>query len=64
MNKKKFSINDMLAGNRGFTIIEVLMAMAIFLIGFLAVGSMQISAVNGNKSARRRPRQARATGDG
>ena len=55
MNKKIYLINsNMLAGNRGFTIIEVLMAMAIFLIGFLAVGSMQISAVNGNKSARMR----------
>jgi len=55
MNKKNSLINtNMLAGNRGFTIIEVLMAMAIFLIGFLAVGSMQISAVNGNKSARMR----------
>jgi prepilin-type N-terminal cleavage/methylation domain-containing protein len=38
----------------GFTIIEVLMAMTIFLIGFLAVGSMQIAAVNGNTSARMR----------
>jgi len=41
-------------GQKGFTLIEVIIAMAIFLIGFLAVGSMQISAVNGNASARMR----------
>ncbi len=40
--------------SKGFTMIEVLIAMAIFLIGFLAVGAMQISAVNGNASARMR----------
>lgn len=53
--QKKMSTNKNTAfNNRGFTMIEVLMAMAIFLIGFLAVSSMQISAVNGNKSARMR----------
>jgi prepilin-type N-terminal cleavage/methylation domain-containing protein len=39
---------------KGFTMIEVLIAMVIFLIGFLAVGAMQISSVNGNASARMR----------
>ena len=43
-----------LKDNQGFTMVEVLLAMAIFLIGFLAVGSMQISAVNSNASARMR----------
>lgn len=38
--------------NQGFTLIEVLIAMAIFAIGILAVGSMQISAINTNASAR------------
>ena len=38
----------------GFTLIEVLLAIAIFSIGILAVGSMQISAVNNNASARMR----------
>lgn len=47
--KKNISMAD-----SGFTIIEVLMAMTIFVIGFLAVASMQISAVNGNTSARMR----------
>jgi len=41
-------------GKRGFTLIETLIAMAIFSIGILAVGSMQISAINNNASARMR----------
>lgn len=35
-------------GSRGFTIIEVLIAISIFAIGILAVASMQISAVQGH----------------
>lgn len=38
--------------NAGFTLIEVLIALAIFSIGILAVGGMQISAINGNACAR------------
>jgi len=37
---------------RGFTLIEVLIAMAIFSIGILGVGTMQISSTSGNTSAR------------
>lgn len=37
---------------RGFTIVEVLLAMAIFLIGILAVLMMQIKAINTNSGAR------------
>jgi prepilin-type N-terminal cleavage/methylation domain-containing protein len=40
--------------NGGFTLIEVLIAIAVFAIGMLAVGSMQISAVNNNFAARMR----------
>lgn len=39
--------------NKGFTLIEILIAMAIFAIGILAVLSMQVSAVNTNAAARR-----------
>jgi prepilin-type N-terminal cleavage/methylation domain-containing protein len=39
-------------GSRGFTLIEVLMAMAIFSIGILAVGTMQIHSANSNTGAR------------
>ncbi len=35
----------------GFTLIEIMIAMAVFAIGILAVGTMQISAVKGNSSA-------------
>jgi prepilin-type N-terminal cleavage/methylation domain-containing protein len=37
---------------RGFTLIEVLIAMAIFAIGILAVTTMQIRSINQNASAR------------
>lgn len=37
----------------GFTMIEVLIAMGIFAIGFLAVGEMQIKALTTTNSARR-----------
>lgn len=40
--------------SNGFTLIEVMIAMVVFLIGFLAVGAMQISAVNSNTNARMR----------
>jgi len=48
---------------QGFTMIEVLMAMVIFLIGFLAVGSMQISSVNANSNARLRTSASILAGD-
>ena len=40
------------SGNQGFTLIEVLIATAIFTIGILAVGRMQIKAINTNISSR------------
>lgn len=39
--------------DRGFTLIEVMIAMGIFAIGFLAVGIMQINALTTTNSARR-----------
>jgi type II secretion system protein I len=38
---------------KGFTLIEVLIVMAIFSIGILAVASMQMTSTKGNASARR-----------
>ena len=35
----------------GFTLLEIIIAIAIFTVGILAVASMQISAINGNESA-------------
>ena len=40
------------SGSRGFTLLEVMVAMVIFSIGFLAVGAMQINSTNSNASAR------------
>ena len=39
--------------NQGYTLIEVLIAMAVFSIGILAVAAMQTTSVQGNASARR-----------
>jgi len=39
--------------NDGFTLIEILIAMAVFAIGILAVLSMQISSVNTNATAKK-----------
>jgi type IV pilus assembly protein PilV len=38
--------------DEGFTLVEVMIGMAIFLIGFLAIGSLQLTAINGNAGAR------------
>ena len=51
LNKKKTKFTKQMT-NRGFTMVEVMIGMAIFSIGFLAVGSMQITAINGNAGAR------------
>ena len=47
-NKKKMQIDI-----KGFTLIEVLIVMAIFSIGILAVAAMQMTSTKGNASARR-----------
>ena len=52
MLNKKVTKRSKQMTNEGFTLVEVMIGMAIFLIGFLAVGSMQIAAINGNAGAR------------
>lgn len=39
--------------DKGFTLIEALIAIAIFSIGFLAVGALQVNALNKTNSSRR-----------
>jgi len=39
-------------GSRGFTLIEVLIALGIFSIGIMAVGALQITSTNSNTRAR------------
>ncbi|MFO7761176.1 MAG: type IV pilus modification PilV family protein [Thermodesulfobacteriota bacterium] len=38
--------------NRGFTLTEIMIALAIFTIGILAVNAMQIASIKGNSKAR------------
>jgi prepilin-type N-terminal cleavage/methylation domain-containing protein len=52
MLNKKLTKRTKQMTNEGFTLVEVMIGMAIFLIGFLAVGSMQIAAISGNAGAR------------
>ena len=47
-NKQKIQMDI-----KGFTLIEVLIVMAIFSIGILAVAAMQMTSTKGNASARR-----------
>ena len=39
-------------GQQGYTLMEVMVAMAIFAIGILAIASLQVRAINHNQSAR------------
>lgn len=52
MNCKQQMENEAKTGNSGFTIIEVLIAIAIFAIGILALASLQAVYIGGNSSAR------------
>ena len=52
MAVKKFLENIGSRCNQGFTIIEVMIALAIFAIGFLGVSKMQITAINTNANSR------------
>jgi prepilin-type N-terminal cleavage/methylation domain-containing protein len=47
-NKEKL---DSKSKEAGFTLLELIVAIAILTIGLLAVGSMQISGIGGNRSA-------------
>jgi len=51
LDKQPLSIKDR-NGNKGFTLIEVLVAVAIFAIGILALTSLQAVYIGGNSSAR------------
>ena len=49
---KRLNFNNKTLGNqKGFTMIEILIAITIFAVGMLAVASMQVSGIHGNATA-------------
>jgi len=54
MRRKNDPENNNPNDNRGFSLIEVMISIAIFSIGFLAIGSMQITSINANAKSRLR----------
>jgi prepilin-type N-terminal cleavage/methylation domain-containing protein len=53
MPSTKEKKSNMVPNNKGFTLVEVMIGMAIFVIGYLAVASMQMVAIKGNTGARK-----------
>jgi prepilin-type N-terminal cleavage/methylation domain-containing protein len=53
MPSTKEKKSNMVPNNKGFTLVEVMIGMAIFIIGYLAVASMQMVAIKGDTSARK-----------
>jgi type IV pilus modification protein PilV len=51
MNKQLYGSANNKSKEQGFTLIEILIAICIFAIGFLAVASLQISAGKSNRTA-------------
>jgi prepilin-type N-terminal cleavage/methylation domain-containing protein len=52
MSKTQFAMKTYPVDERGFTFIEVLIVIAIFSIGVLAVAVMQVTTINTNTAAR------------
>jgi prepilin-type N-terminal cleavage/methylation domain-containing protein len=53
-----FSVTKKIRNDEGYTLIEILIAIAILSIGLLAVATMQISSIRVNDTARRMTRRA------
>ena len=53
MYSKRDHINRQSTSEKGFSLIEVMMAMAIFSIGILAVIGLQLTAIAGNSGSRK-----------
>ena len=50
---KRFNLKmHSLGGEKGFTMIEILIAISIFAVGMLAVATMQVSGIHGNATAK------------
>ena len=53
----------MAPNNKGFTLVEVMIGMAIFVIGYLAVASIQMVAIKGDANARKTTEAATLAAD-
>lgn len=53
MTENQKSSEEMQTQDKGFTLVEVLITLAILSIGILAVAAMQVNCIKGNSSARR-----------
>lgn len=63
MSSTQEKIGNMVPNNKGFTLVEVMIGMAIFVIGYLAVASMQMVAISGDTSARKTTEAATLAAD-
>ena len=55
---KTFSVIKKLRNDEGYTLIEILIAIAILAVGLLAIATMQISSIRVNDTARKMTRRA------
>lgn len=53
MRNRHVAIKNTLESQKGFSMIELLVAIAIFSIGVLAVATLQVSAISGNGGSRK-----------
>lgn len=53
MCSERNTIGTQLKGDAGFSLVELMIAIAIFAIGIMAVASLQVSAIAGNGGARK-----------
>ena len=55
---KTFSVIKKMRNDKGYTLIEMLIAIAILAVGLLAIATMQVSSIRVNDTARRMTRRA------
>jgi prepilin-type N-terminal cleavage/methylation domain-containing protein len=53
MHSQRTAKREIITGNAGFSLIELMIAIAILSIGIMAVASLQVSAIAGNSKGRK-----------